>query len=623
MAARRDDYAPGFNPWLIRLPILAFSGMITLMLLLVLLVAVAQLRFRDRIMPGVSSFGVDLTGMTRPEAQAALEAQFTYGAATVFTFRDGARFWQATASDLGLSLDAASTLDAAFNTGRGQGVIFNLAEQGLAWLNGQPIDPLLRYDQAAAAAFLSAIAAEIDRPPQDAALTIANGQVATTPATNGRTLDVRATLTRLDGALISLSPGGEIALAITETPPIAFDAEAAAQKARIAMSAPLLLVAEAPDGTPIGPWQARADQIAALLRVVTVNDGRGGFRYDVTADMEPFRAYLDGLAQGLIGSPQNARFQFDETTGTLIPTLGSISGRTLNVDETLRRMSEAAFNPNDRTVPLAFNYSLPAYPDTITAAELGIRELIATGRTTFAGSTQARKDNIAVSAARFDGLIIAPGQTFSFNSYLGDISPEEGYVASKVIIGGRTVDGVGGGVCQVSTTMFQAAFYAGFPIVERYPHGYRVGYYERGEGVGLDAAIYKPDETDSPYAQELDMRFVNDTAYHVLIEMSYIPTSDELEFRFYSTNTGRQIVKLGPEVINETPSAPTRYEANVDFSLGEELQVDYAARGAEVRVTRLILDAAGAELRRDLIYSNYQPWGAVVQVAPGDPRLAG
>ncbi|MBK8020420.1 MAG: VanW family protein [Chloroflexi bacterium] len=205
---------------------------------------------------------------------------------------------------------------------------------------------------------------------------------------------------------------------------------------------------------------------------------------------------------------------------------------------------------------------------------------------------------------------------------MGDISPEEGYVSGKVILGGRTVDGVGGGVCQVSTTAFQAAFYGGYPIIERYPHGYRVGYYERGEGVGMDAAIYKPDEADGPYASELDFRFVNDTDYHLLIETSVFPQSDALQFRFYSTNPGRQVVKVGPEVLNVQPPAPTRYEANSDLIAGQELQVDWAAEGSEVRLTRQILDSNGNEMRRDVFYSNYQPWGAIVQVAPGDPRIS-
>jgi len=184
-------------------------------------------------------------------------------------------------------------------------------------------------------------------------------------------------------------------------------------------------------------------------------------------------------------------------------------------------------------------------------------------------------------------------------------------VPGKVIVGGRTIDGVGGGVCQVSTTVFQAAFYAGYPIQERHAHGYRVGYYEAGEGVGMDAAIYNPD---------LDFRFYNDTDYYLLIETSVLPGSTSLQFRFYSTNPGRQVVKEGPVVSRVEAPAATVYEVNSELQPGQSVQVDWPAQGSYVEVTRTILDNSGNVLNREIFASQYQPWGAVVQVPPGDPR---
>ena len=313
----------------------------------------------------------------------------------------------------------------------------------------------------------------------------------------------------------------------------------------------------------------------------------------------------------MIAPPQDARFHFNEQSGDLEVVQPSREGRTLNIPQTLERMEQAIFSSTNRIVPMAFDYTQPHYPDTITAAELGISEMVSQGTTYYTGSPQARKDNIILAASRFDGIIIAPHEIFSFNQYLGDISPEEGYISSKVIVGTRTIDGVGGGVCQVSTTAFQAAFYAGYPIW-RYAHSYRVGYYEQGEGVGMDAAVFQPD---------LDFRFLNDTDYSLLIETSIFPGTNSIQFRFYSTNPGRQVVKQGPDISNIVPPLPTRYEANADLSTGQEVQVDWAASGEEVRITRIILDTHGNELDRQLFYSNYQPWGAIVQVPFGDPRL--
>lgn len=604
----------GLNPWLVRLPILFVSGAILLVLILTILVGVYQLRFRDRIIPGVSAYGLDLAGMTTSEAIRALESRFTYADQAVFTLRDGDRFWQLSAGDLGVALDAQSTVVEAFAAGHSGNPILDVVDQALVWLNGHSVAPIIRYDQNLAARRLVEIAEEINRRPVDASLRITGSTVATTPGVSGRTVDVSATLHRLDTAILQMNQGGEIALVINETPPIAWDADSAAEKARAALSGPVVFVADDGRGGTLGPWTASVEQIGALLTVQTFTNTDGTQRYDVTIAGQAFRAYLADLARGLIMTPQNARFHFNDTSGQLELLQPAINGRALNIDETIARFEQAVFNPGNRIVPLAFDYTLPRYHDNVTAAELGITELISTGISYYTGSTAARRENIAVSAARFDGLIIGPGEVFSFNQWVGDISPEEGYVSGKVILGGRTVDGVGGGVCQVSTTAFRAAFYAGYPILERYAHGYRVGYYEDNEGVGMDAAIYTPD---------LDFRFLNDTDYHLLIETSVLPGSNSVQFRFYSTNPGRQVVKRGPEIANVTPPAPTQYEVNPELGPGQSLQVDWSAEGAEVRVTRVILDAGGSEIKREVFYSRYEPWGAVIQVAPGDGRASG
>jgi vancomycin resistance protein YoaR len=239
--------------------------------------------------------------------------------------------------------------------------------------------------------------------------------------------------------------------------------------------------------------------------------------------------------------------------------------------------------------------------------------LVSEATTYYRGSTQARRANIAEAASRYDGIIIGPNEEFSYNAWLGDVSPEAGFVEGYIIQGGRTVKGVGGGVCQVSTTAFQAAFYAGFPILERYAHGYRVGYYESGEGVGMDAAIYTPD---------FDFRFLNDTPYHLLMQVDMFPAQDAIRFRFYSTNPGRRVVKEGPVITGVVPYGQALYEPNAQLTLGQELQVDWAADGADVTVTRIILDLNGNEIKRDSFFSHYMPWRAIIQVAPGDPRLA-
>ena len=211
-------------------------------------------------------------------------------------------------------------------------------------------------------------------------------------------------------------------------------------------------------------------------------------------------------------------------------------------------------------------------------------------------------------------MIIGPGEEFSFNYLLGDISIENGFVEGKVIFGGRTVTGIGGGICQVSTTAFRAAFQGGFAITERNSHGYRVSYYEQNNTLpGLDAAIWQP---------ERDFRFQNNTPYHLLIETDFYPAQDAIQFRFYSTKYWQTEVEEAI-IKNVIPAPPDKFVPSKDLQPGEIRQIDYSADGAEVTVYRNVYDMSGQLATRDYEYTYYLPWQAIYEVAPGDKRLAG
>lgn len=605
---------PAINPWLVRLPILFVSGVVLLLAALAALLVLFQVQFSGKALPGLSASSVSLSGMTRAQAQTALTNAFTYDQQAVFTFRYGDKFWQATAGELGITFDVERTLDQIFATGRSGSILADLGTQASVWLNGRSIAPIVRYDQQVAVTRLSEIAREFDRPPVDATLNVSGTLVTTTPAQTGLALDITSTLSQLEDLMRQLQTGGEIQLAVKEAQPLITDASQAAAKLNAALASPLTLVTDDQKGGSLGPWTANVDQIKSLLVLGLAPNADGTQRYDVTVNVEPLRGFLQSLSPGLISQPQDGRFHFNESTRQLEMIKDSVNGRKLDVDATLQRVAETVFNTGSRLVPLVFAYELPKYSSNVTATELGITTLVADATTYYTGSTQSRVKNIIEAASRMNGIIVAPGETFSFNTYLGDISPEEGFVQGKVIFGGRTIDGVGGGVCQVSTTAFRAALKAGYPIVERNSHGYRVGFYElNGSPPGLDAAIFQP---------TADFRFLNDTDFHLLIETSVFPNDQSIQFRFYSTNPGRQVVLEGPVIQAVVPALNTIYQPNAELQLGQEQYVDWSKEGADVTFTRRILDSQGNAIRTDTIYTHYLPWAAVIQVAPTDPRVS-
>jgi vancomycin resistance protein YoaR len=222
--------------------------------------------------------------------------------------------------------------------------------------------------------------------------------------------------------------------------------------------------------------------------------------------------------------------------------------------------------------------------------------------------------NIQAAAASFHGLLIAPGETFSMASQLTDISLENGYAEAAIIVGGRTVKGVGGGVCQVSTTLFRAAFFGGFPVVERHAHAYRVYYYEKVAGNRIDTSLAGLDAT--VYVPLVDFKFTNDTPYWLLMETYVTPSNSSITWKFYSTSDGRTVDWTTTGPINRTPPPDPQYIENPDLAEGEINQVDWEAEGADVNVTRTVY-RDGAVYFQDYFNTHYQPWRAVYEYGPG------
>jgi vancomycin resistance protein YoaR len=328
----------------------------------------------------------------------------------------------------------------------------------------------------------------------------------------------------------------------------------------------------------------------------------------VSLDRDALQLYLEKLAPALAIEPVDARFHVNGATGELEPITESLEGRALDVRGSLDRVVEQV-EAGDRYVSLVLESVPPRYPDSARAEELGIVDLVATGESYFIGSPSGRDHNIRLAASKFDGLIIPPGEIFSFNHHLGEVTAEAGYDESFITAGEQLQMGIGGGICQVSTTAFRAAFWGGYPITERWYHGQRVGYYElRGGGVGMDATVFSP---------HVDLKFVNDRSAPLLIETEVGEDTHRLVFRFYSTDDGRQVEKAGPTVTDESEPGPPIYELDEDIEPGTVTKWQSAVGGLTATVERWVYDGSGELLHHDTFVSKYEPRRAAYHYGPG------
>lgn len=569
--------------------------------------AVLQLVYAEAIYPGVSVQGVDLSGLTRAEAVERLSRRFTYAQTPSITFRDGDRSWTAAPAQLGATFAVQETAHAAFAYGRSGSLWADLQDQWWAWYEGTDIAPIIKFDSARAAAYLHSIAAEIETPAVEASLAVNGTKVVVTPGAFGRTVDVAATIDTIVGPIRALR-GADVPLVIEEFRPAVLDASAQAAIAETILGQPLNLVIENAYPDDPGPWTFTQQQLAQMLIIHRVEEASGA-RYEVALDSAKLRSFLETLAPLVESKPQNARFIFNDETRELqlIPGQEARDGRALDVAATIQNINAQAV-AGRHTIPLVFTVTPPQVGNDATAAQLGITGLVSSHVSYFAGSSPERINNIKVGASAFHGALIPPGGTFSFNEILGDISLDTGFSEALIIYGGRTIKGVGGGICQVSTTVFRTAFYGGYPIVERYSHAYRVGYYEQGGyGPGLDATVFSP---------VVDFKFLNDRQSWLLIEAYVYPRNNALEFKFYSADDGRKVKVSPADIKNVVPAPPDKYEEDPELPPGEIKQVDYKADGADTVVIRTV-ERDGKVLWEDAIRTHYLPWQAVFRYGPG------
>jgi len=598
---RRDVVPPPPAPPARRSRSLAWEATLALLALSIVVAGVATLLFlemwlADRVLPGVYAWDVDLGGLTREEAAERLAADLDYPADRHLTLRHGDRAWPVEPADVGASLDVQATVDSAMLVGHSGNLSARLREQAAVLLKSRLVMPVFAFQPGAAEMFLSEVGREINRPLQNATLRLGDGlQVEVVPGQTGQEIDVQATSLALQQRVRQMA-GGEVPVIVRQSEPLLTDLSAAQAQVQAILAGPITLTA--PDA---GPWAISPETLAEwlILRPTTGADGAA----TLAASLDPGRAtaFVLEIAAQVAISPTNAEFRFDDGAGVLVPVVDSVPGRTLDVTATLSLIESAATGGHERTVPLPLVPVRPALASEDGPA-LGIVELIGEGVTRFAGSTASRVQNIIVGARQFDGVIVAPGEEFSFNHYLGEVTAEKGYEEGIIIWGNTTRADVGGGLCQVSSTAFRAAFWAGLPITERWPHAFRVAYYE--PPLGMDATIYSP---------QVDLKWVNDTGHHILIETAVDEADKTLTFRYYGTNPGRTVEIDGPHESNPVAHGPAIYRDDPTLPKGETRQIEWAKDGLDVTVYRVVKEN-GVETRRDTFFSRYRPWQAVFLV---------
>lgn len=526
--------------------------------LLILGIGLFSLRvaYAQRLYPGVWGNGIYLGGLTKAEAKKLLDEQTTKYVDTPLFIASGPNNTKLDLHSIDLTYANQALVDELFAQGRSGNIADQLSRQVVLIIGGSDKDASqVNYSGEKLSGMLDEQYDKSATAVTNASFDYADGSLKVEPGKSGQRLDLGSLVLALDNHFRTLDIKQIQATTIAVSPLI--DNETiATNKADIEsyVAKPLKLTSEN-KSWDIGPkemigWlkypgaiNTVATNTPLMLSFYRPPGSVAKFGFDKTE----IKGYLSGLAGQINVEAQDAQLTIEGDRATVFKQ--SRDGKKLDVDKSTEAVytSLTGSNNANRTVALNVSVTKAAVNDQ-NINNLGIKELLSEGVSYFPGSSSARLTNVRVGSAKFNGVLLKPGETFSFGALLGDVGPEQGYAKSYVILDGKQGTDYGGGLCQVSSTAYRAALLAGLPIVERHNHAFAVSFYTEPFGVpGVDATIYYP---------QVDMKFKNDTGAHILIQTEMKGTT--LKFRFYGTKTKSGVIR-GPQFIsgNSDPNQPS------------------------------------------------------------------
>lgn len=548
---------PEKRTWSLWQKVLMGLGLTLLAVLLVLLVM--RLAYHDRLYPGTKAYGIYVGGLTRQQAVDLLtkETSKYVDSSTIIVNGPGIQPLPIPASEVELQYDTQGAVDSLYQLGHDGGLMNGLATQAKLLIGGQELPQgEVSYNTVKLVSSVQPAFAKLNTPAQNASFVVSKtGELTIQPEQLGQRVDLLGFLKHYEQSVSQLQRTATTLKTTNQAPAITAAAlESKRQALAPFMQEPLTLTYGARS------WKIPTSEMLSWLSYAAL---RGPEQPDilnhyyarfensstsnVSFDTLRIQNYLATIAKDVNQPARDAKLTISGERATVFQQ--SQDGRALDVTATTSAIAENFASPQPETT-LALKVSvIKADVSDENLDRLGIKELLSEGVTYFPGSSANRLTNVRVGASKFNGVLLKPGEVFSFGALLGEVGPAQGYKEGHVILEGRQENQYGGGLCQVSSTAFRAALLAGLPILERYNHAFAVSFYTAPYGVpGVDATIYYP---------QVDFKFKNDTDNYILIQTEMQGTT--LKFRYYGTKKKEGVLR-GPTFIygSNDPNQPSK-----------------------------------------------------------------
>lgn len=507
------------------------------------------------------------------------------------TFED--RSWSASLADVGCVIDYDAMVDLAMAHGRADGFLDR--HETFLYRNGASQVPIVLIEnEEALTSYLQAVAQEVNVDPTDARLTMENGELTIEPEIDGRKLDVASSA---QTALQLLRTGTWAEFELPVSPILAkvkqADLTGAEEDAWKLVSAPITFTHNGLS------FPISTEHLTQALQIDSLNQA--------SIDPTILHDRIQQISQETRESPTNVLLGWD---GGPVVVQADVDGWEVDVPA-IEDLATVLVQSDDRIAPLPMK-PVKAAARADNVAELGLESPLGYGSSSFIGSSAARAENVRVSARNISYKLVEPGGTFSFNDLLGPITEDAGYVSGTIIQDNWVESDIGGGVCQVSTTVFRAAAQSGFRFNEWNPHSWRLAFYEAdGSDPGLDAAIYQADPSGD---WSLDLVFENPLDSWLLLVVT--TEGETVTAQYFGKNPGWN-VELHPAQVSEPiEPGPAQERENPDLAPGERKLVQSAQPGYVVSVRRVISSADGEIIADGNFVSDYIPQPEAWEVGP-------
>jgi len=544
----------------------------------------------ERISYGVFINGINLSGLDRQQAKQKLADLPTIKPNENISLFYQSQAWATPAASLGKKPDIDKTLELAMSIGKSGRLDQQFRQRLVLFTKPINIQPIFSLDKNLVENWVANVAAQIDQDGVSPQAKIVGDGYELEAGQEGRTLNqvsmVETILSHPDQTSFEL-------IIETTSPPLTdIDIELSKQRLDL-LFAKKIFIYLSEDEKPLA---LTANDFFSWLKLPS-----GYQNSTIDQDLESWAVKYNRPAQ-------NATFEFIDNKVTKFAP--HRLGRSLDIQATRQKILTVLADLEDNSgltetqTQAVFIQAEPA----VTLAEVnpfGIKDRLGVGTSTYFGSIAGRVHNVGLTSNKLHGTLVAPGDEFSFNQTIGEVSAATGYQSAYVIKNGRTELGDGGGVCQVSTTIFRAVLNAGLPITAWRAHSYRVSYYEQNSKPGFDATVYEP----SP-----DFKFKNDTGHHLLILSEADTTNRFLKVEIWGVDDGRQAITRNYSLYNQRPAPEPLYIPDPSLQPGATKQIDWAAPGATAKFDYLVTNKNGETIFEKTFVSNYQPWQAVYLV---------